>query len=276
MQKHDRLSRRLSWWAAGLALVMALAGCGGGGGSKAQPFTAPPQPVPGVNATQPFSVNTPNYFMLYTAETAPFDVNAQFANWHYPIPMNYVIEAPGPAGFDLVAENERAVQLWYQADPRVTIVSQVANGSERIKVKLVPAISYNNMNNILGLTILRSAGGNPYFEVLIAANDPLTHQPLTTAELEKTLTHELGHAFGLGHSPTQFDLMYFRANDFQGSIPRHFLTYGDAMAIWSTLNNRYINYVLRAAVTPAQGFVAQDTSRAAQAPGTVVCVYTQE
>ncbi|OPZ87893.1 MAG: hypothetical protein BWY76_00243 [bacterium ADurb.Bin429] len=268
-------NRRLGYSLVVIALLLVLAGCGSGGGKASVSFVAPPAPVLGANPTQPFSVDTPNYFTLYTAENAPFSPSLQFANAHYPVPVNVTVEAAGPAGFDLAVENEQAIRLWYQADPRVTVVSNVPNGNERIKVKLVPSISYSGLNNILGLTKLLGTASNPYFEVLIAANDPITHAPLSAVELQKTLAHELGHAFGLGHSPTQFDLMYFRANEFQGSIPRHFLTFGDAMAVWSTLNNRAINYVQRDAVTPWAG-AALEKSRAALGEGVVVCVYTKE
>ncbi|HOF86734.1 MAG TPA: matrixin family metalloprotease [Armatimonadota bacterium] len=267
-------NRRLGYSLVVIAWLLVLAGCGGGGGGAAPAFIAPSAPVAGANPTQPFSMETPNYFTLYTAETAPFSPSLQLADVHYPVPVHVTAAAAGPAGFDLAVENEQAIRLWHQADPRVTIVSHAPNGNERIAVKLVPSISYAGLQNILGLTKLLGTAGNPYFEVLVAANDPITHEPLSTVELQKTLAHELGHAFGLGHSPTQFDLMYFRANAFQGQIPRHFLTFGDAMALWSTLNNRAINYVQRDAVTPWAG-AALEQSRAA-GEGVVVCVYTKE
>lgn len=275
MQMRNRFYRGLGLGIAFLILLVVLAGCGGGGGQALQPFTAPPAPMLGASPTDIFHVNTPNYF--YTYASAPFPVNSQFADGSYPVPVNYATESAGPAGFNLATESEHAIQLWNQADPRVAIVSGVPNNTEHVKVRLVKSISYQNMNNILGLTMLLSGGGNPYYDIQVAAEDPITHAPLPAVDLEKTITHELGHAFGLGHSPINFDLMYYRSNEFQGQIPRYFLTFGDAMAIWTTLNNRRINFTNRPAVTyPAQNFSAQGTRAIPEGPGTVVCVYTKD
>lgn len=277
MQTRNRRSRGIvAWFIAYIALVVALVGCGGGSTTQL-PFTSPPAPMPGQAPTQPFFIDTLNYFNLYTSSTAPFDFNSQFSTADYPVPVNYQTDTPGPAGFDAKTETEAMIRLWNQADPRVTIVSGVPSG-ERIKVDLVDSISYSGINNILGLTEMLSGGNNPYFRVRVAVNDPITHQPLDATELDKTLAHELGHAFGLGHAPDQRDLMYYRANALQGLIPKYFVTYGDAITIWTTLNFRHVNYVQRDPVTQAmQNFTAQNTrSTTPQGPWTVVCVYTKE
>jgi hypothetical protein len=273
MQTGFRRSRSLVLGIVLLALAALLAGCGGGGGGSALPFTAPPAPVKGVTPTQPFYVDTLNYFPLYTAGTAPFSFDAQLASGHYPVPMAYLAEAPGPAGFDVKTESEVALRLWNQADPRIAIVSGVAGGHEMVIVDLVESITYNGINNILGLTEMY---GGPYFRVRIAVIDPITHEPMPANELQKTLAHELGHVFGLGHAPDPRDLMHYRANALQGQIPRYFVTYGDAMAVWSTLNYRRVNYVPRDAVTQALQAFTEPTAESTRGAGTVVCVYTKE
>lgn len=276
MQTGMWLSRRLVLGFVLLALTGLLAGCGGGGGGSALPFTAPPVPVHGATPTQPFYVETLNYFTLYTATTAPFDYSLQLSSGNYPVPVTYLTESPGPAGFDVKTETEAAVRLWYQADPRVTVTSGVAAGHELVVVDLVDGITYSGINNILGLTELFTSNGHPYFRVRVAVNDPVTHQPLDATELEKTLAHELGHVFGLGHAPDQRDLMYYRANALQGQIPRYFLTFGDAMAVWSTLNTRRVNYVPRDAVTQAMQALTVPAPAPTRGAGTVVCVYTRQ
>jgi len=264
--------------------MILLAGCGGGSGGSttAIPYTAPPAPQLGKTALDYFFVKTANYYTLYTDATAPFSPSYQLADNHYPIPIAY-LQSPAPEGFDMATETEAAIRGWAQADPRVSAISGAPVGSERVSVVLTESISYQGLSNIIGLTKVNYDSNGPHFEVFVATKDPYDNTPMTNAELRKTLYHEMGHALGLGHSPDMHDVMYPSVTALQGQTFKTFLTYGDAMAIWSTLNNRHINWVQdRPTVTQADqaaGALSTDvkaTARVTDTGGQVVCVYTRD
>jgi hypothetical protein len=264
---------------AGLLLALALAGCGGGA-KPVQAFTSPAPPSSGA-----YAIVTQDYYTLYTPSTMPFDPSAQFTSADYPVTVSYQTLSPGPSGFDLATQSENAIKLWAKADARMCIVSNAPVSTERIRTELVESISWEGLNNILGLTKQMYDASGARFEVLIATVDPIDHTPLTALEMQKCLTHEMGHAFGLGHAPDKRDLMYYQSNVQQGAIPATFVTFGDAMALWQTLNARRVDWVHnRLTVTPYQAFTraaptVTTTNRAAtvdESDGTVVCVYTKE
>lgn len=259
-------------------LAVLMAGCGLLDETvPLPPFTAPPPPVGGATPDDPFYVVTENYAEWYTAGNMPFDPGVQFTSAQYPIPVAYVDNSSHAVAFSVRAESEQSIRDWAQADPRVCIISGSAPVTARIIVFVQDTVSDGAVTDILGMTKVVRNTNPPRFEVYLAALDPATRQPLSPAALQKTLTHELGHVFGLGHSTDERDLMYYKATPRQGSLHRTFLTLGDALAIWTTLNYRRIDWVSgRPPVTPARETGDIHATRQPVTDGQVVCIYRGE
>jgi len=242
-------------------------------------LSMPPQPQSGATPDDPFYVRTDNYFYEYTSSTAPFPSAWQLSDGLYPPSLSYQSVATPPDGFVLRDQGELGIILLAQADPRVAVISGVDPPDARIQVQLVESITYNNLKNIIGLTKVFASAGVPRYEVYVVTIDPATGGPMPFYEIQRTLTHELGHVFGLGHSPDTHDLMYYQSNGQQGNTPARFLTFGDAIALWTTLTQQLINWHPdRPPITPAGvGTLVLDARnahvRVTDEDGLVICVY---
>lgn len=254
-----------TWLSLGL-----LAGCGGNSLS----YTAPAAPI-----SAEYTVNsTPNYYTLYSgAGNLPADPRDQFSSAQYPIQISYELDVANPTGFDLVTDTESAIACWAKADPRVCTISGVAASQASLHVILTQTITAQTTDAgaIVGLTTI-DATSSPSFTIQIATSYGSAGNFVaeTSAQMEKTLCHELGHTLGLGHSPNPPDLMYFMENNLQGSNFANFLTYADAVTLWTTLNAHAINWVpARPVITQAQPKIVTTATRHAHPAGTIIDIY---
>lgn len=259
-----------------LAFAGLLTGCGSGSNAG---YIQPPSPL-----ASAYAVKTTNYYTRYSegAGTQPFPASWQFTNTYYPLPVSTRVLATTAPIIDLATEGDNAVRCWHAADPRICILGGAGTAAARIHLLLEDDITlYGQVSNVIGLTSVEP-DNPPAFRVEIAtrynANSDLTLPPhyemLTADELKKTIVHELGHAFGLGHSPDPRDVMYFQASQTaQGTSYATFLTYGDAMTLWTTLNARQINWQQFPAVSAAPAAAPSATARNLSPRGPVVDIY---
>lgn len=261
-------------------LLSLLTGCGG----SSPKVTTPPSP-----SVTSFAQQTPPYIDKYTEVNAnpPFDAYWQFVNVNYPLPVSYEDTVTGAHDFLLRQETETSIRQWAKADPRTTILSGAAPTLARINIVLEDVVVYNGRNDVIGLTTVVAAN-RPCFKVEVATKylrtggdptNPADYLTMDPAEIGKILMHELGHTLGLGHSPEPRDLMFYRSNDLQGTSYATYLTSGDAVTLWDTLNLQAIKwYPSRPAVAAAaaQMTVTRRSMGAQEPRGAQVCVYTKE
>jgi hypothetical protein len=102
-----------------------------------------------------------------------------------------------------------AMDVWRKADDRINYTIVSLKGDADISIHFIEDLGKKYDENYLGLTEY-DMDRNKVIEYskiqisLIKFGDEL----VSDGEIKATIIHELGHAFGLGHSDNEYDIMY--------------------------------------------------------------------
>ena len=131
-----------------------------------------------------------------------------------------------------------ALDVWRKADDRIQYKFVKSSDDADITLVFVENLGDRYEENYLGLTDYETFKDNEidYSKIqisLIKNND----EKISAGEIKATIIHELGHAFGLGHSDNKKDLMYpYISQDHTSEQNYDELSVGDKLAIKDVIN----------------------------------------
>jgi predicted Zn-dependent protease len=138
-----------------------------------------------------------------------------------------------------------AFNVWQKADNRIKYI--FTNNSRDADVEFVFVENLGKMyeENYLGLTEYETNRDNEieYSKVQISLLK-FGKETISAGEIKATIVHELGHAFGLGHSKSENDIMYpYISSDHSSKMTYNELSRGDKEAIVDVIDLGKDQYV---------------------------------
>lgn len=102
-----------------------------------------------------------------------------------------------------------AFEVWDKADDRIDYTFVNSSRSADISVIFVENLGRKYEENYLGLTEYDMNRDNEIeFSKIQISLIKFNNEKVSDGEIKATIIHELGHAFGLGHSDFELDIMY--------------------------------------------------------------------
>jgi hypothetical protein len=136
-----------------------------------------------------------------------------------------------------------AFEIWEKADPRIKFEYVSTASDANITFTFEDNLVNKYKESFLGLTDYNLARNNKISNSTIEIGMlKLGKQRLSDGEIKATIIHELGHAFGLGHSDNENDIMYpYISPDSTPNMNFHDLSTGDISAIKSAVDLGFKN-----------------------------------
>ena len=126
-----------------------------------------------------------------------------------------------------------AFDVWNKADDRIDYTFVNSSRNADISVIFIEDLGKKYEENYLGLTEYDMSRDNEIeFSKIQISLIKFKDEKVSDGEIKATIIHELGHAFGLGHSDCELDIMYpYIDSDHTGKMTYDELSRGDKEAI---------------------------------------------
>jgi predicted Zn-dependent protease len=150
-------------------------------------------------------------------------------------PLKIYVKETSSSYYKSVYKNyvKYAMDVWRKADDRINYTIVNSKRDADISVHFIEDLGEKYDENYLGLTEYDMNKGKVigYSKIQISLIK-FGDEVVSDGEIKATIIHELGHAFGLGHSNNEYDIMYpYISTDHTSEMTFDELSQGDKGAI---------------------------------------------
>ena len=137
-----------------------------------------------------------------------------------------------------------AFNVWRKADDRINYKIVANKRDADVIIKFVEDLGKNYEDNYLGLTEYEVNDDNEIeLSTIQISLLKFGTEKISDGEIKATIIHEIGHAFGLGHSDNELDIMYpYISSDHIPEMNFDELSSGDKEAVKDVINLTDENY----------------------------------